>query len=198
MNGLARIKTLLNCLLLIALSSSVTTACDIQGRPDIRISNPTAQDLVILQDGYILRTVKHNEETTVHRWPGALSSQKYLFEAKNREGDVFISEELTWDELEERDWTIIIPASPQLDLSNNTQRDIIVFIDGNLMGTFTRGAFRKELTKLAVPVNLRDSTVKYHIEALDKNLEVVFSQEFTYQELENMDWRIRITSPDAE
>jgi hypothetical protein len=111
---------------------------------------------------------------------------------------VFFSEEVTWDELKERDWTIIIPASPPLDLSNHTQSDIIVFIDGNLMGAFTPGTFRKELAKLAIPVNPGDSSVKYHIEALDRNLEIVFSQEFTYQELENMDWRIRIPPQDEE
>jgi hypothetical protein len=34
---------------------------------------------------------------------------KYLIEAKTEDGEVVYSEEFTWQELDDMDWTIVIP-----------------------------------------------------------------------------------------
>jgi hypothetical protein len=39
----------------------------------------------------------------------APADQKYLIEAKTEDGEVVYSEEFTWQELDDMDWTIVIP-----------------------------------------------------------------------------------------
>lgn len=181
---------LLHIILLIMMLSIAATACEPPG-PEFRIVNPTTQDLIIFIDGYLLHTVRYDEDVSFRASPGILAQETHLFEARNRRGDLFFSEELTLSELEARDWTIVIPSSPELYLSNKSKQAIVVFIDGNPVLEPIRTGFPIVL-RLAVPIGLNSEQVKYRIEALNQNLEVVFSQEFTYRELTFMGWSIKI------
>lgn len=188
---------LLHILLLIIMLLIVATACEPSG-PEFRIVNPTAQDLIILIDGYLFHMVRYDEDVSFRASPGILVRETHLFEARNRRGDLFFSEELTLSELEAKDWTIVIPSSPELYLLNKSKQAIVVFIDGNPVLDTIRSDFPIGLAKLAVPVRNKNDPLKYHIEALNRELEVLYSQEFTYQELEDMKWRITIPPPKGE
>ena len=96
----------------------VTTSCD----PTIllRIENHFNRTVTVLVNddlqGSVPATSKETFNTASIPYrpdaPWAPTSGKYLIEAKTKQGEDVYSKEFTWQELDDMDWTIVIPATP--------------------------------------------------------------------------------------
>jgi hypothetical protein len=105
-------------LLLALLLSSSACTCD----PGVWIefNNQTNQILGIYIRGAYEGDVLSGETLriiTIAIWgddspPWGDGDFKYLIEAKTEDGEVVYSEEFTWQELDDMDWTIVIPPPP--------------------------------------------------------------------------------------
>jgi hypothetical protein len=106
---------LLSAILLISLLAS--SACIGDPTVGLSVNNQTDQTVKIFISGlpqvYVLpREIKKFE--TMQIWgddspPWGDGDFKYLIEAKTEDGEVVYSEEFTWQELDDMDWTIVIP-----------------------------------------------------------------------------------------
>lgn len=96
---------LLFCSLIITAIAVLSTGCD-PGH-DVRYVNSTDQRLTILVDGAKETTVGPMEsvEVLTLEYPGAST-----FEAENDQGLTVYSEALTWNQLRQRGWEILIVA----------------------------------------------------------------------------------------
>jgi hypothetical protein len=106
-------------LLLVLLLSSSACTCD--PAVWIEFNNQTDQTLSIFIDGSASQGDVLPGETlrtgTMSIWgspdpPWGDGDYKYLIEAKTKDGEVVYSEEFTWQELDDMDWTIVIPPPP--------------------------------------------------------------------------------------
>ena len=107
---------LLSTMLLLFLFISSACACIVEPGVDLLINNQTDQTLEIYIEGdrTILPKALPGETTKISTmlinpidiYP---DDHKFLIEAKTEEGEVVYSEEFTWQELDDMDWTIVIP-----------------------------------------------------------------------------------------
>ncbi len=107
---------LLSAILLISLSASSACGCIVDKFSHIWVDNRTDQtlDISIEGDYFPLTDAPPGEVTefvtsvidTVDIYP----DKKFLIEAKTKDGEVVYSEEFTWQELDDMDWTIVIPS----------------------------------------------------------------------------------------
>ena len=117
MSYIARSKrfpiVILSAVLIISLLTS--SACIGDPTVDLSVNNQTDQTVKIFISGLPQVYVppgKVEKFATMQILPYSDLSppdHKYLIEAKTEDGEVVLSEEFTWQELEEIDWTIVIP-----------------------------------------------------------------------------------------
>jgi hypothetical protein len=105
---------LLSSLLLISLLAS--SACIGDPGSYLTIDNQTDLTLGIFIDELPTIDVPPHERERfstiiIHPNPDFSDDHKYLIEAKTEDGEVVYSEEFTWQELDDMDWTIVIPPS---------------------------------------------------------------------------------------
>jgi hypothetical protein len=106
---------LLSAILLISLSASSACTCD--PAVWIEFNNKTDYTLSIYIGGAYQDDVSPGQTlrfATMDIWgddspPWGDEDFRYLIEAKTKDGEVVYSEEFTWQELDDMDWTIVIP-----------------------------------------------------------------------------------------
>ena len=84
----------------------------------IRVNNLTDQTLVIFIDELQEADIPPGEivayDTTLIQPKNIYpADKKFLIEAKTKEGEVIYSQEFTWQELDDMDWKVVIPPSPE-------------------------------------------------------------------------------------
>jgi hypothetical protein len=79
------------------------------------------------------------------------------------------------------------PIAP-FRITNHTDQTLTIFIEDRKIGDVAPG---KEI-KNRITLIMNMTAGKYHIEAKDKEGNSIYSEEFTYQEISNMDWEITI------
>jgi hypothetical protein len=107
----------LGVILLIPLLAASACTCD--PAVWIKINNQTDQTVGIFIMGVYQNDVSPGEVRrigTMEIWgddspPWGDGNFLYLIEAKTDDGEVVYSEEFTWQELDDMDWTIVIPPS---------------------------------------------------------------------------------------
>jgi hypothetical protein len=106
---------ILSAILLVLLLTPSACTCD--PAVWIEFNNQTDQTLGIFIGGAYQDDVSPGETlrfATMAIWgspnpPWGDGDFKYLVEAKTEDGEVVYSEEFTWQELDDMDWTIVIP-----------------------------------------------------------------------------------------
>jgi hypothetical protein len=101
----ARVFTILAGIIL-ALTVGAAAGCD-PGH-GVTYDNRTGQRVTVFQDGVREFVLEVSERKTYTEF---LFSGSSLFEAKDDKGTVLYSELLTWDELKERGWEIVITTT---------------------------------------------------------------------------------------
>lgn len=80
-------------------------------------------------------------------------------------------------------------------VDNRTDQTLDFFIDGFQHGDAPPGEITEVITIAINPSNVYTADEKFLIEAKTKRGEVVYSEEFTWQELDDMDWTVVIPPP---
>jgi hypothetical protein len=83
-----------------------------------RVDNQTDQTVSIYITGVYQNDVASGEIRRIGTLqippkPGLPPHSPYLVEAKTKDGKVVYSKEFTWQELDDMDWTIVIPPPPE-------------------------------------------------------------------------------------
>ena len=81
-----------------------------------------------------------------------------------------------------------------LKVDNQTDQKLVIFIDGYSQGYIQPGRITEIVTRAIDPLNIYPDR-KYLIEAKTEDGEVVYSEKFTWQELDDMDWTTVIPPP---
>ena len=90
-------------LVAISLALLLVVACD--RRQEVTVVNETPGRVSVYRDGSLVTTLRAHERQSGHtdEFGGT-----HLIEARAANGIVLMSEELSWDDLRAREWTIVI------------------------------------------------------------------------------------------
>jgi tetratricopeptide (TPR) repeat protein len=121
----------------------------------------------------------------------------HTLEFRNEQGDVISALEFKKDEFSINPPTITIPVSPPLQIINRTGMAATVFFNNELIDTLNPNE-TFSIGTIAQPMDISSSVSEYQISVRDEGGNPIFTQIYSWQELDRIGWTVTITASTQE
>ena len=167
----------------------------------LEVENQTDQGLTIYVQSVEVFKVAPGE--TAKEYTAPMINRNYFIEGIDKSGEIIYSEIISWDKLRDNDWKIVITSSQEnpyfpLEIENETNHLLYIYLNSTPIGNVEPGARMKKR-----PLSSEYTTYVIEAESFIINdganrIVTVYSKTFTRDNLEEMNWRITIPSPENE